>query len=87
MGAILKFIIIFICATWIIRKVSGYFLKSYIKKRTDSFRQQQEQQYRQYQQAQRKEGEIHVEHTSGSKTGNNIRFDDGEYVDYEEVKD
>jgi hypothetical protein len=53
-----------------------------VKKSQDNLRRQAENYYRQ-QQPQRPEGEVRVE----TKANTNSKFNDGEYVDYVEIKD
>ncbi len=77
MGALLKFILLFIIVFYLFRLAGKLIIRlagNQIKKK-------------QYEPTQKREGEIHVNHKPESKGGKYGKdFKGGEYVDYEEVK-
>ena len=81
MGLLLKFILFAIVFYYIFRTIGGIVFRLMGGQRT-----RQAAAHSQYQQR-RRDGEVHVETTSQRKRGrSNINSDDGDYIDFEEVK-
>ncbi len=72
---LLKTILILVAVYYIVTFVNRYFLNKYVKR----------VQNKQYQDARNKEGKVTLEDRGGKKK--RISKDEGEYVDYEEVKE
>jgi len=90
MGALLKVILITVLIFWffkiLIREFFPFLLKKYVDKTLENF-QQQTKDFSFNEQAQkRKEGEVTIENKAPNRgKSDNIR--EGDYVEYEEVKD
>ena len=88
MGAIVKFIIIFLVVSYLIRKVGGFFLKVLFGSKAtagqpfNSFRSSQSQNTR----GAKNPGKIYVSKRP-DHDDNEPHVKGGEYVDFEEVKD
>lgn len=83
----LKFLIVLLCIFFLIRIIGRMFVaktfNSFNKRFEEQFQQRQQQQQQQQNQS-RPEGRITIDpNTSGNNKGSS---NDGEYVDYEEVK-
>jgi hypothetical protein len=64
-----------------IKLVTKYVLPKMLHKTVKNMQSRVEEQFRQQQQSGRTEGEVTIE----NKKGNNNKFQEGEYVDFEEV--
>ncbi|OFX26705.1 MAG: hypothetical protein A2041_08850 [Bacteroidetes bacterium GWA2_31_9b] len=78
--AFLRFILIFFLVLYILRIVTQFIFKRYLKKIQKQFDQQQEF----YKHQNSKEGDVIIEKTEQSTK--KVSKNDGEYVDYEEIK-
>ncbi|MDA3865498.1 MAG: DUF4834 family protein [Salinivirgaceae bacterium] len=77
---ILKFLLIVFAVFYIIILIGRFFLYRFVKKSKERFNQQANQQ----QERTRSDGTTYVEYQPEEKK--NIPKDEGEYVDYEEIK-
>ncbi|MDR2562953.1 MAG: DUF4834 family protein [Prevotellaceae bacterium] len=77
MNFLLKFILISILLSWLLRVVIAYFARNFLN--NSGGRQQN------YNKTRRREGEMHITKQPGGRD-KKIRKDVGEYVDYEEIK-
>jgi len=78
--AFLRFILIFFLVLYILQIVTRFIFRRYIKKIQKQFDQQQDF----YKHQNSKEGDIIIEKTEQSTK--KVSKNDGEYVDYEEIK-
>jgi len=78
--AFLRFILIFFLVLYILQIVTRFIFRRYIKKIQKQFDQQQEF----YKHQNSKEGDVIIEKTEQSTK--KVSKNDGEYVDYEEIK-
>ncbi len=74
-----KFILIVFVIFFILKFIAQYFLRSFLKNMQKNSGNQQTQ-YNQ-----RKEGDVTI--NTKAKTGKKIDKDEGDYVDFEEIKD
>ena len=72
---------VYLLGKWILKSIISYFLGDTAKKMNEQMRNQQE---KTTQQAKKKEGHVTVHYQPKSKK--NFGKDDGDYVDFEEVK-
>lgn len=79
----LKILLIVICSFYVLGWLGRLWLRSYLKKVQRRMEDLQKQQQRGYQQ--KGEGEVKVE--IKDKKGKQFSKDQGDYIDYEEVKD
>lgn len=84
--AILKFILGFIIIVYIVRKVGGFFLQLFFNKQIEKIKQQQQPYQQQNTRPNYREGEINVDYVPNNKQSN-TSSSQGEYIDYEEIKD
>ena len=75
----LKFILIVFLVFFILKFIAQYFLRSFLKNMQKNSRDQQTQ-YNQ-----KKEGDVTI--NTKAKTGKKIDKDEGDYIDYEEIKE
>jgi membrane protein implicated in regulation of membrane protease activity len=75
----LKFILIVFLVFFILKFIAQYFLRSFLKNMQKNSSDQQTQ-YNQ-----KKEGDVTI--NTKAKTGKKIDKDEGDYIDYEEIKE
>lgn len=87
--AILKFLLIFFLSMWLISRIAGFLIRTFLGKVVNQARQNQSFQGAQ-QSTRRKpsDGNVNIDHVPNSqKTGKGTQgYDGGDYIDYEEVK-
>ena len=90
MGVVLKFIIVILGIYWlgklVIKSVISYFLGGAARNVNEQIRQQQQQQQQQEMSRKKKKKEGNVTINYQPKPNKNFSEDDGDYVDFEEVK-
>ncbi|MFC2103775.1 DUF4834 family protein [Bacteroidota bacterium] len=77
--ALVRFLLILFLIYFIVRIISRYVLRSYFKKMQRNFENQQNPH------SNKKEGDVTI--NTDPKKGKKIDTDEGDYVDYEEVKE
>jgi hypothetical protein len=84
----LKFIFYTIIILWILRRVGGFFFKSWIQSAMNEQQKRAQEQYngQQNQGQKKREGDIFFTNKKSNKESRSDKIG-GEYVDYEEVKD
>ena len=89
MGVVLKILIVILGIYWlgklVIKSVVSYFLGGAARNVNEQIRQQQQQQEKEMSR-QKKKKEGHVTINYQPKSDKNFNKDDGDYVDFEEVK-
>jgi hypothetical protein len=81
---ILIVLIVYYAFSFLMRYIIPSLMKKYITDFQKRFTE--DNQHRQNEQARKKEGEISIKYVNKEKNANNISPDDGDYVDYEEIK-
>ena len=84
MGYFLKSLIIIIGVYYLVKLILKGILGSYMGKVNESLRQQYEEKLRQEREKAGKSGSVHVDYQP--KNGKTFSKEDGEYVDFEEIK-
>ncbi len=81
----IKFVLIIVIASYLFPPLFRFLLKVFVTKQFGKMQDQMNQQFKNAQRPTTKEGEIKVETTKATAKKGGI--DDGEYVDFEEIKD
>ncbi|MCC5938365.1 MAG: DUF4834 domain-containing protein [Lunatimonas sp.] len=82
---ILKLIIFFIAIGWVLSSLVKYFLRSKLKQFIDQVNESQRADH--HQRTRPKDGNVNVDYIPKGKGGSHGNSRNGEYIDYEEVKD
>ena len=83
----LKFIFYTIIILWLVRKIGGFFFKSWFQSAINEQQKRAQEQYgHQNGQKNKREGDIFFTNKKSNKESKSDKIG-GEYVDYEEIKD